>query len=164
VSAKYLSAEKREELEKLASRYPQRRSIALPTLWAVQRQFGYIPPEAMEEIADFVGIAPSEVKGIVTFYSMFREKPVGRYVIAVCGTLSCALSGAEGLLEYLEEKLGIKPGETTEDGLFSLEVVECLGACAWGPAMLVNEDLYVRVNRKKIDEILERCRADAAKQ
>lgn len=160
IAQTYLSAKRRDRLEQLAARYPQRRSIALPTLWAVQRDWGYVPPEAIEEVAEFVGITPAEVRELVSFYSMFRDRPVGRYVLAVCGTLSCAVCGGEGLLKYLQEKLGIGPGETTRDGLFTLEVVECLGACAWAPAMLVNEELHVRMTRAKVDQILERCRAD----
>jgi NADH-quinone oxidoreductase subunit E len=118
--------------------------------------------EAMEEVAEVVGIQPAEVREIVTFYSMFREEPVGRYVLGVCGTLSCALCGGEGLLEYLQEKLGIEPGGTTDDGLLSLEVIMCLGACAWAPAMLVNDQLHVLLTRAKVDAILEKCRTDGA--
>ncbi|KPL10433.1 hypothetical protein AMJ85_05735 [candidate division BRC1 bacterium SM23_51] len=163
MAQQYLSAEHREELERLAERYPRRRSLALPAIWAVQRTWGRVSREAMEEVAEVVGITPAEVREIVTFYSMFHEKPVGRYVLAVCGTLSCAVCGGEGLIGYLEEKLGIKPGETTEDGLFTLEVVECLGACAWGPAMLVNDRLQVRLTRSKVDEILAQCKSNGGK-
>lgn len=158
----YLSVDRRQWLEQLASRYPVHRSIALPAIWAVQRDWGYVPAEAMEEVAEVVGIQPAEIREIVTFYSMFREEPVGRYVLGVCGTLSCALCGGEGLLEYLQEKLGIQPGGTTDDGLFSLEVIMCLGACAWAPAMLVNDQLHVLLTRAKVDAILEKCRTDGA--
>jgi len=158
----YLSIERRKWLDQLARRYPARRSVALPAVWAVQQEWGYIAPAAMEEIAEVVGITPAEVRELVTFYSMFREKPVGRSVLGVCGTLSCALCGGEGLLKYLQEKLGIKPGETTADGLFSIEVVMCLGACAWAPAMLVNDQLRVLLTRAKVDAILEKCRTDGA--
>ena len=159
----YLSADRREWLEHLVRRYPSRRSIVLPAIWAVQREWGYIPAEATDEIAEVVGIAAAEIHELVTFYSMFREKPVGHYVLSICGTLSCALCGGEGLLEYLQEKLGIKPGETTADGLFSIEVVMCLGACAWAPAMLVNDQLHVLLTRAKVDEVLARCRSNGAK-
>ena len=164
VAQQYLNAEQRQELERLAGRYPRRRSLALPTIWTVQRKWGYVPPEAEEEVAEIVGITPAAVHEIVTFYAMFRQRPVGRYVLEVCGTLSCAVCGGEGLIGYLEEKLAIKPGETTADGLFSLEVVECLGACAWAPAMLVNEKLYMRLTRLKVDEILAQCRSNGGKQ
>jgi len=158
----YLSVERRKWLEQLAGRYPARRSIALPAIWTVQHDWGCVTAEAMEEIAEVIGIQPAAVRELVTFYSMFREEPVGRYVLGVCGTLSCALCGGEGLLGYLQETLGIKPGETTDDGLFSLEVVMCLGACAWAPAMLVNDQLHVLLTRAKVDEILEKCRTDGA--
>jgi len=160
----YLSIERRKWLDQLARRHPARRSIALPAVWAVQHDWGYVPKAAMEEVAEVVGIAPAEVSELVTFYSMFREEPVGHYLLCVCGTLSCALCGGEGLLEYLQEKLGIKYGETTADGLFSIEVVMCLGACAWAPAMLVNDQLHVLLTRTKVDAILAQCRSNGAKR
>lgn len=156
----YLSAERRKELEQLAERYPQRRSVTLPALWAVQRDVGYVPPAAMEEVAEIAGITPAQVREVVAFYSMYHEGPVGRYVLGVCGTLSCAVCGGEGLIGYLQERLGIKPGETTGDGLFTLEVVECLGGCSWAPVMLVNDEIHVCLTRSKVDAILERCRAN----
>lgn len=158
----YLTADRRVWLDGLARRYPSRRSIALPAVWAVQHDWGYVPAEATEEIAEVAGIAVAEIHELVTFYSMFREKPVGRHVLGVCGTLSCALCGGEGLLEYLQEKLGIKSGETTPDGLFSIETVMCLGACAWAPAMLVNNQLHVLLTRTKVDAILAQCRSNGA--
>jgi NADH-quinone oxidoreductase subunit E len=159
----YLSIDRRTWLEQLARRYPSRRSIALPAVWAVQHDWGCIPAEATDEIAEVVGITAAEIHELVTFYAMFREKPVGRYVLGVCGTLSCALCGGEGLLEYVQEKLGITSGETTADKLFSIETVMCLGACAWAPAMLVNDQLHVLLTRAKVDAILEKCRTDGAK-
>lgn len=159
----YLNTERRKWLDQLARRYPARRSIALPAIWAVQHDWGYVPTAAMEEVAEVVGITPAEVGELVTFYSMFREHPVGRYVLGVCQTVSCAMCGGEGLLAYLEEKLGIRAGETTPDGLFSIETVMCLGACAWAPAMLVNDRLHVLLTRSKVDEILETCRSDGAR-
>lgn len=117
----------------------------------------------MEEIADIVRLTPAQVRTIATFYTMYHEKPTGRFMLSVCCTLSCAVCGGEGLVEYLEEKLGIRPGEVTKDGLFSMEEVECLGACAWAPVMLVNDRLHVRLTRAKVDEILEKCKADAGK-
>jgi len=157
----YLTAERRKWLDQFARRHPQRRAIAIEAIWAVQHDGGCIPAEATDEIAEVVGITPAEVHELVTFYSMFRETAVGRYVLGVCGTISCALCGGEGLLEYLQEKLGIKQGDTTPDGLFSIEEVMCLGACAWAPAMLVNDQLHVLLTRDKVDAILERCRANA---
>lgn len=162
IAPHYLTADRRKWLDQSARRHPQRRSIAIEAISAVQHDWGYIPKEATDEIAEVVGITPSEVHELVTFYSMFRQKPVGRYVLGVCCTLSCALcGGGEGLREYLEQKLGIKPGEVTPDGLFSIEEVMCLGACAWAPAMLVNDQLHVLLTRAKVDAILERGRANA---
>jgi NADH-quinone oxidoreductase E subunit len=163
VVSSYLSEKQRKRLDEMASRYPQRRSLVIPALWEVQKAHGCLTEEAMEEVAEFIRVTPAQVREIATFYAMFREKPSGRYIIMVCGTLSCAVCGAEGLLTYLEEKLGIRPGETTEDGLFSLEEVECLGACSWAPVMLINDNLYIRLTREKVDSILEQCRNDADK-
>lgn len=157
----YLSERKRQALEDLAARYPTRRSITLPALWAVQREVGHIPADAMEEVAEIVRLTPAQVREVAAFYAMYHERPVGRFMLSVCGTLSCAVCGGEGLVGYLHEKLGVRPGDVTKDGLFSIEVVECLGACAWAPVMLVNDRLYVRLTRAKVDEILEKCRADA---
>jgi NADH-quinone oxidoreductase E subunit len=159
-----LNPGEREALVQMAARYPRRRSVVIPALWAVQRKVGHIPYEAEEEVAAIAGMTAAQVREIVTFYSMFRQQPGGRYLISVCGTIACALCGAEGLVDYLKEKLGIAAGETTDDGLFTLEVVECLGACSWAPVMLINDRLHVRLKRAKVDEILETLRADAGSQ
>ena len=157
----YLTAARRQWLDQLARRHPARRAIALQAIWAVQYDWGYIPADAMDEIGEVVGITAAQVYELVSFYSMFRTNPVGRYVFSVCGTLSCAACGGEGLLGYLQDQLGIKAGEVTPDGLFSIETVMCLGACCWAPAMLVNDILHVRLTREKVDKILATCRAHA---
>jgi len=160
--SRYLTDERRKWLDELASRHPERRAITLPAVWSVQQACGHVPAEAMDEIAEFVGVSPAQVQEIVTFYSMFREKPAGRCVLSVCGSLSCALCGGEGLLAYLEDKLGIKSGETTADGLFTIEKVMCQGACVWAPTMLVNDRIYVQLTRAKVDKILEQCSVSAS--
>ncbi len=149
--------DRRDEIEKLAARYPKRRSILLPVLWMAQRENGgWIPEQAMIEVADIVGVTPAEVYEVASFYSQYQTKKIGRHLIWLCDTLSCALCGAFEVSEYLQKKLGIKVGETTSDGRFTLQYAECIGACSEAPAMLVDEDLHGNLTPEKIDEILAR--------
>ena len=133
--------ENRARLEEIASRYPpeRRKSALLPALYLVQRQQGYISARAMEHVAEAIGVTPAEVEDVVSYYAMFYSKPVGKYVLQVCRTLSCALNGAERVTEALSAKLGIKPGETDPTGMFTLIEVECLGACDRAPVVMVND-------------------------
>ena len=148
----------REKFEFLLTRYPQKKAALLPTLWLVHYQEGWISKEAMEYVAKELEITPIEVYEFVTFCTMFSLKPEGKYVIEICRTLSCQLRGAKTLLEYLQEKLGIGIGETTEDGLFTLKTVECLGSCGTAPAMRLNGEYYENLTTQKLDEILKECR------
>jgi NADH-quinone oxidoreductase subunit E len=111
----------------------------LPALYLVQRQQGYISGHAMAHVAEAIGVTPAEVEDVVSYYAMFYSQPVGKYVLQVCRTLSCALNGAERVTEALSAKLGIKPGETDSTGLFTLMEVECLGACDRAPVVMVND-------------------------
>ncbi len=148
--------EKTDKIEALAARYPNRRSILLPVLWMVQKEEGWISEESMREVAEIVGVTPAEVYEVVSFYTMYQQRPVGRHLICVCDTLSCAICGAFEAAEYIKKKLGIDRGLTTSDGRFTLEYVECIGACTEAPAMLVDEDLHGNLTPQKIEEILER--------
>ncbi|MBI2339270.1 MAG: NADH-quinone oxidoreductase subunit NuoE [Deltaproteobacteria bacterium] len=148
------SAENKKRLEEILSHYPTKQAALLPTLWLAQEQFGHISRETMEYVAGLLDVSPAHVYGVVTFYTMFRQKPGGKYHLQVCRTLSCALVGAESLLEHLKKKIGIAENETTPDGRFSLCTVECLASCGTGPAMMVNEKYYENLDPKKIDEIL----------
>ena len=130
----------------------------LPVLYLAQREFGYIGPEAIDYVAQLMGQAPARVLGVVSFYTMFNMKPIGRHHIQVCRTLPCALGGAERVTEFLSEKLGIKPGQTTEDGRFTLSEVECLASCGTAPMMQINDDYYENLTEAKIDEILDRLK------
>jgi NADH-quinone oxidoreductase E subunit len=136
--------ENRARLEEIAKRYPpeRRRSALLPALYLVQRQQGYVSGHAMEHVAEAVGVTPAEVEDVVSYYAMFYSQPVGKYVLQVCRTLSCALNGAERVTEALSAKLGIRPGETDSTGLFTLMEVECLGACDRAPVVMVNDDWH----------------------
>jgi NADH-quinone oxidoreductase subunit E len=148
----------REAIEELRAKYAAARSMLLPILWLIQEEDGWISPECMEEAADICRCTPAEVLEVVSFYPMYHRKPVGRYVLGICATLPCALCGADGLYEYLSEKLRIGWDETTPDGLFTLERRECLGACSEAPVMLVNQMLETNLTRVKVDAILEECR------
>ncbi|WP_456452811.1 NADH-quinone oxidoreductase subunit NuoE [Hydrogenimonas sp.] len=144
-----------KELEALAARYPSREALMLPALWKVMEQEGYICVEAMEAVADFVGVPPVKVYGVVTFYEMFHTEPQGKYEIKVCKTLSCALCGQGEILEHLKKRLGLEVGERSEDGRFSLHQVECLGSCGTAPVMQVNDTLYENLTPERVDEILK---------
>ena len=135
------SPENRARLEEIVKRYPadQRRSAVLPALYLVQHQQGYITANAMRHVAERLGITPADVEDVVSFYTMFYTRPMGRFVLQVCRTLSCALNGAERVTEELTGKLGIKPGETDPTGTFTLLEVECLGACDRAPVVMVND-------------------------
>ncbi len=133
--------ENRARFDEIVKRYPpnQRRSAVLPALYLAQRQQGYITANAMRHVAGLLGITPADVEDVVSFYTMFYTKPVGRFVLQVCRTLSCALNGAERVTEALAAKLGIEPGETDPTGTFTLIEVECLGACDRAPVVMVND-------------------------
>jgi NADH-quinone oxidoreductase subunit E len=150
------------EVEELITHYPQKRSASLMLLHAIQDHFGYISREAMEWIARKLELQPINVYELVTFYPMFRQQPVGKYQIKVCRTLSCALGGAYRLREHFCRKLGLDPQahgiQTTKDGKFSVEFVECLASCGTAPVMMCNDDFYEGVSEQKADEILAKCK------
>jgi NADH-quinone oxidoreductase subunit E len=138
------TAENRERLEAICARYPveQRKSAILAALYLAQRQQGYLTRNAMRHVADAIRCTPAEVEDVVSFYTMFYTRPVGRHVLQVCRTLSCALMGAERVTEELAHALGINPGETDPKGEFTLFEVECLGACDRAPVVGVNDDWH----------------------
>jgi NADH-quinone oxidoreductase subunit E len=150
------------ELNELVTHYPQKRSASLMFLHALQEHFGYISKEAVEWTAARLELQPINVYELVTFYPMFREKPAGKYVLKVCRTLSCALGGSHKLHEHFCTKLGLDAHahglQTTKDGKFSVEFVECLASCGTAPVMMCNEQFYEAVSNQKADEILEKCK------
>ena len=149
------------ELNELVTHYPQKRSASLMFLHALQEHFGHISKEAVEWTAAKLELQPINVYELVTFYPMFRQQPAGRHVVKVCRTLSCALGGSHELHAHFCEKLGLDPHghglQTTPDGKFSVEFVECLASCGTAPVMMCNEDFYEGVSNEKADEIMERC-------
>jgi NADH-quinone oxidoreductase E subunit len=132
----------RERLERIATHYPpeHRRSAVIPALYIVQEQQGYITANAIRHVAEVIGCTPAEVDDVVTYYVMFFRKPVGKYVVQVCRTLSCALRGAERVTAAIEQHLGIRNGETDASGTFTLMEMECLGACDRAPVVMVNNE------------------------
>ena len=144
-------------------RYPNRRAVVLPALHVVSEALGYVPPQAVAEIAELLELAPAEVQDTLSFYGFFKQdRPLGRVRVWVCRSISCAARGGEELLEHLCERLGIRPGETTPDGRVTLEYAECLGACDFAPAMLANDTLYKNLNTEKIDAFVDSL-AESAK-
>lgn len=142
------------QIKDIAKRYPTTESALLPALYVAQREMGWLAKETMDEIADVLDLPRVRVYGVATFYTMYYKKPMGKYVIQVCTNVSCMIRGGEEIFEHLKKKFGIKSGETTGDGLFSLLEVECLGNCGNAPVMQVNEDFYENLTITKVDEII----------
>ena len=145
--------------KEIIGRYPKARSATIPLLHLSQEQNGYITNEAMAHIAELVGATPAEVYGTASFYEMFKFEPVGKYVINICGTLSCALMGAEELMHHAEHRLGVKAGSTTPDGVFTLEHAECQAACTEAPCLQVNYRYRFRVTPAELDTLIDDLQA-----
>ena len=143
------------EIEKSASRYPDRKSALMAGLWAAQNEYGHLGPEVLASVAAAVGVTSAHAQGLATYHSLYWKKPVGKYVIMLCTNIACTLMGAETVLEHLENKLGIKEGDTTPDGRFTLQEVECIGSCGTAPAMVINETFYYDLTVEKVDAILD---------
>ncbi len=151
-----------QELEALLTHYPDKKSAILPTLWIAQREYGgYLPPEAIAEVAVRLQRSYAEIEGVATFYTMYHVgHPVGRHLIEVCTCLTCQVCGAYRIAERLKAKLGIDFGETTEDGVFTLEEVECLDACDRAPVLQVSDAYIGPVDEAEIDALIEKLRSD----
>lgn len=143
----------------IIARYPRKKSALIPLLHLAQEQDGYVAADAMEHLAELVGVTPAEVMGTCSFYEMFVTHPVGKYKIDICTNLSCQLVGAEELLHHAEQKLGIRPGGTTDDGVFTLEDVECIAACTEGPCLQVNYRYEYRLGSDDFDSLIDDLRA-----
>jgi NADH-quinone oxidoreductase subunit E len=149
------SPQTKEKFDALVTRYPEKKAALIPTLWLAQEELGWLPPEALSYCAEVLDLPPSKALSVASFYTMFNLKPVGRYKIEVCRTLSCALCGAFEILDHLEHRLGIRVGETTPDGKFTLMTQECLASCGTGPMMQVNgKRYYENLTPERVDEIL----------
>ena len=150
------------EIDELITHYPMKRSASLMVLHAIQEQFGWISQEAVEWTAKKLGLQPINIYELVTFYPMFRQRPMGKYQIKVCRTLSCALGGSHELHKHFCEKLGLEAHahgpQTTKDGKFTVEFVECLASCGTAPVMMCNDDFYEAVSQAKADEIVAKSK------
>ncbi len=155
VSAPRFSPEQLAEVRRLQSLYPDPRGALLPVLHMAQDTFGHVSLEMEEYVATLFGLSPAQVHEVVTFYTLFFQQPKGRHVIAVCHNLSCHLAGAPAILAHLKVRLGIEPGETTEDGRITFQAVECLCACEAAPMAQVDDRYELNLTREKVDRILE---------
>ena len=155
------TAERLARFEAIVQRYPpdRRRSAVLPALYLVQDQQGYITAHSMRYVAELLGITPADVEDVVSYYTMFFTRPVGKFVLSVCRTLSCALNGAERVTAEIREALDIKPGETDKTGTFTLLEVECLGACDRAPVIMVNDAWQEHQRPEDVKRLLEDLRA-----
>ncbi|MFH2037736.1 MAG: NADH-quinone oxidoreductase subunit NuoE [Candidatus Zixiibacteriota bacterium] len=156
-----LSQKSIDEIKKKMVRYPHRHSAILPALTVAYWQIGHLNDDIYQEISQVIDIPVLEIAEAASFYTMFPKEPVGKFLIQVCHNISCALLGADSLIKYLEEKLEIKKGETTDDGLFTIITVECLGGCSAAPMMMINDTYYENLTRVRVDEILEELRSQA---
>jgi len=145
----------RAEFERLLTRYPERNAVILPALHLAQREFGYVTDEAIVYIAGLLDTSPAVIEGVATFYTMFNRRPMGKYHVQICRNISCSLLGAEALIAHVSRKLGIRPGETTADGKFTLSEVECLGSCGTAPVMQINDDYHENLTEARVDAILD---------
>lgn len=159
------SEQQMKEFQRLVNRYPEgkQKSALLPVLHLAQESFGgWLSTETMDYVADLLQLEPIEVYEVATFYSMFNTQPVGKYMFEVCQTGPCMLNGSDEIISYIKEKLGIKAGETTPDGMFTLKTVECLGACGYAPMMQLGNNYREHLTKEKVDAIIEECRNNAA--
>ncbi|HEY4149324.1 MAG TPA: NAD(P)H-dependent oxidoreductase subunit E [Chitinophagaceae bacterium] len=158
------SDEKLKKVDEIVARYPagKQKSALLPVLHLAQDEFGgWLSAESMDYVASLLHLEPIEVYEVATFYSMYNLKPVGKYMFEVCQTGPCMINGCDDIIKYISDTLGIKPGETTADGLFSLKTVECLGACGYAPMMQLGKTFREHLTKEKIDGIIAECRRNA---
>jgi NADH-quinone oxidoreductase E subunit len=150
------SIEAKERLDNIIKKYPEKKAALLPALWIAQEQYGgWLPREAMREVAGYLDLPPAEVEGVATFYTMYNKKPVGKYHIEICHNIACMVRGGDELIEHFAQHLGIREGETTPDGLFTLNACECLGACSNAPALMIGEKYYEEVSPDQADQIID---------
>jgi NADH-quinone oxidoreductase subunit E len=149
------------KVDAIAHRYPDRQSLTLPALRFAQEEHGWLPPEALEEVAEVLDLTPAYCQAVASFYDMFFLEPVGAHVIDVCTNLACALCGAGELVEAFEQELGVGIGGTTDDGRITLRKAECLGGCSWAPVVAIDERYRERVTPADVPQIVEETRSAA---
>ena len=147
-----------EQIQEIAAGYPQSRSAVLPALRLAQEQYGWLSPDALREVADALDVTPAYCQAVASFYDMFHMKPVGRHLVEVCTNISCALVGAQQVLEAFESELGVKTGETTEDGDVTLRALECAGGCGWGTVVAIDHRYREPVRPEDVPKIVSELR------
>ena len=152
------SSENEIKFQEYVTRYPVIDSVMLPALWLVQEQEEWVSPEAMIYVADRLGKTPIQVYEVATFYTMFNLKPIGKHHIELCKTLSCMLCGSRDIKNHIKQTIGIEPGQTSEDGLFHLSEVECLGACGGAPMFALDGQYHEKLTKQKVDELIAECK------
>ena len=159
------SEDKLRKVQEIIAAYPEgkHKSAVIPLLHLAQEEFGgWLSVESMDYVASLLKLEPIEVYEVATFYSMYNLKPVGKYLFEVCQTGPCMLNGSDQIIDYIKEKLKIDAGETTEDRMFTLKTVECLGACGYAPMMQLGKNFREHLTKEKVDQIIEECRKNAA--
>ncbi|MBR3280985.1 MAG: NADH-quinone oxidoreductase subunit NuoE [Clostridia bacterium] len=149
-----------EETKKILENYPREKDRLIGVLNDVQERFGYVPKEAQVEISNYLGLSLAEIYGVITFYSRFTLEPKGKYKISVCLGTACFVKGSQAILDRVKERLKIEPGKTTEDGMFSLDDVRCVGACGLAPVFMINDEVYGNATVKQLDEVLDKIIAE----
>ena len=150
------TAEAKQQLDNIIKKYPTKKAALLPALWLAQEQYGgWLPSEAMREVATHLDLPPAEVEGVATFYTMYNKEKIGKFHIEVCHNIACMVRGADELIEHFASRLGVGAGETTPDGNFTLNAAECLGACANAPCLMIGDRYYENVTPEKADAIIE---------
>ena len=144
-----------QRFSEMITHYPTKRSVLVPILLYIQDELGALTDDAIHEIAQRVELSDLEVRNVITYYSMMRTHPIGKYNLQICTNVSCLLRGADDIFEHCKKRLGVGNKQDTADGLFHLEEVECIGACSWAPAMQVDYDFHENLTTEKIDEIIE---------
>lgn len=144
-----------KEVDSHIAKYPEKKAAVMPVLWMAQKKWGWLSKEVMEYVAELLDLTYAHVYGVATFYTMYFKKPMGKYHLQVCTNVSCQLLKGDEIYEHVKGKLGIGHNEATEDGLFSLEEVECMGACGGAPMMIVNEDFHENINISQVDKIID---------
>jgi NADH-quinone oxidoreductase subunit E len=153
----HMTAEQMKDIDQWIAKYPaeQRQSAVMSTLTIVQEAHGHLTPELMDAVADYLSMAPIAVYEVASFYTMYEHKPLGKHLINVCTSISCFLRGSKETIDYLQNKLGVNLGDTTDDGRFTLRSVDCLGACVRAPMMQVDKDYHENLTTESIDKALE---------
>lgn len=151
-----ISRDAEERLKSIVARYPNSKSAVMPALYIAQEEFGYLTDEAIAWISERLRLSPAHVRGVATFYTMFYKKPVGKYHIQVCRTLSCMLCGTREIVAHLKKRLQLEPGQISKDGMWSYEEVECLGSCGTGPMVEINDTYFENLTVEKFESILSR--------